>query len=287
MDILFQRAVFIGTGLIGGSAALAAKAAGIVGTVVGVARTEATRERALADGVVDEATPDAREAVEGADLVYIAVPLGSTEATLRTIGPELSPGCLVTDAGSAKASVVRDAEAILRHPEMFVGGHPMAGSEKAGVLHAQMDLFQGRAYFLTPTEGTSAEALNPAKALVAALGAELLIASPAEHDDIVASISHLPHVLAAALMGLVARSETPGDMRLKAAAGGFRDTTRIAASPGAMWRDILEANREQVLRWLDAYTAELEQITGIIRKSDWTALEELLAQAAEARRRID
>ena len=287
MDILFQRAVFIGTGLIGGSAALAARAAGIVGTVVGVARTEATRSRALEDGVADEATPRAREAVEGADLVYLAVPLGSVEATLRTIAPALSAECLVTDAESVKGSVVRDAEALLPHPAMFVGGHPMAGSEKAGVQYAQADLFHERAYFLTPTEGTSPEALNQAKALVAALGAELLVASPAEHDDIVASISHLPHVAAVALMGLVARSEAPGENRLEASAGGFRDMTRIAASPGAMWRDILEANREQVLRWLDAYTSELDQIADTIRRGDWAALEELLAAAEEARQRLD
>jgi len=292
-SILFERAVVIGTGLIGGSVALAIKAAGIVRTVVGVARTEATRHDALEGGVVDEATPDAREAVAGADLAYIAVPLGSTGATLRTIAPALSPDCLVTDAGSAKASVVRHAQAHLRHPGMFVGGHPMAGAETAGVRYAQAELFRGCAYFLTPTEETSPGALSRAKALVGALGAELLIAAPAEHDDIVASISHVPHVAAVALMSLVASGDAAeahdsrADVRVKAAGGGFRDMTRIAASPTAMWRAILEANSEAVLRWLEAYTDQLQHIGSTIRRGDWAGLEELLATAREARRGLD
>jgi len=292
-SVLFERAAVIGTGLIGGSMALAAKEAGIVGTVVGVARTEATRKTALERGVVDEATPDARAAVEGADLVYIAVPIGSTAATLRTIAPALAPECLVTDAQSAKAGVVRDAESILPCPEMFVGGHPMAGAETAGVQHAQADLFRERAYFLTPTEATSEEALRRAKALVAALGARLLITSPADHDDIVASISHVPHLAAVALVSLVTRSEaaapseSAATTRLEAAAGGFRDMTRIAASPAAMWREILEANSEAALHWLEAYTGELQQIRNMIRRGDWAGLEELLAEASEARRRLD
>ncbi len=292
-SVFFERAVVIGTGLIGGSMALALKAAGIARTVIGVARTEATRRAAIEGGVVDEATPDARAAVSGADLAYIAVPLGSTRATLRAIAPALSSDCLVTDAGSAKTGVVQDAESSLPHPRMFVGGHPMAGAETAGVRHARADLFRARSYFLTPTKQTSEHALERAKALVAAVGAELLIVSPDGHDDIVAAISHVPHMAAVALVSMVApRGVDAGPsadsaMRLKAAAGGFRDMTRIVQSPGAMWRDILEANREQVLRWLEAYTAELDHMADIIRKGDWTALEELLSAAAEARQRLD
>ncbi|MGD8237568.1 MAG: prephenate dehydrogenase/arogenate dehydrogenase family protein [Armatimonadota bacterium] len=285
MALIFQRAVVIGTGLIGGSVALAAREAGIVGTLVGVARTERTRRHALETGVVDEATPEPRAAAAAADLVYIAAPLGSTKGILQAIAPVLGPDCLVTDAGSAKAGVVRDAGASLPHPGMFVGGHPMAGAETAGVQHARVDLFRGRAYFLTPTEHTSDDALDRTKALVAALGANLLIASPAEHDDIVASISHLPHVAAVALMHLVARREAPGDIRLAAAGGGFRDMTRIAASPAAMWREILAANRDQALRWLEAYTGELEQVADMLRRQDWDALEDLLAAAGRARQR--
>jgi prephenate dehydrogenase len=291
--ILFERVAVIGTGLIGGSLALAAKEAGIAATVVGVARTDATRRCAVQHGVVDEATADAREAAQSAALVYIATPLGSTEAVLRAIAPALAPDCLVTDAGSAKTGVVRSAQAALAFPGMFVGGHPMAGAEKRGVQHARADLFRGRAYFLTPTEDTSQEALNRAKALVAGVGAEPLIASPEEHDDIVASISHVPHLAAAALMSLVARSgaDAPRDdvtsLRLRAAAGGFRDMTRVAASPAAMWREILQANREAVLHWLEAYAGELQQISTMIRGRDWAALEQLLAAASEARQRLE
>ena len=279
--MLFERAAIIGTGLIGGSMGLAVGRRGLVGRVTGVARTQATLDRALAVGAADDVTTDPVEAVADADLVYLATPVGSVPAILETIAPHLPDGCLVTDGGSTKREIV-DAASVLPAGVDFVGGHPLAGSEQSGPSAASADLFAGTVYFLTPVAATDASALARMRELVEGIGARPVEVDPREHDRMLAGTSHLPHLVAAALCNAVAQLPELSQF----AGAGFRDATRIAASPPEMWRDILLSNADEVGASLADLREGLECWEAALAQGDGDALTELLERARQVRERM-
>jgi len=282
--MLFPRAAVVGIGLIGGSFALAAREAGLVGHVTGVARSEATRRGALDIGAADEATADAAEAVARADLVYLAAPVKSICEALGTLGPHLQPGALVTDAGSAKVAIVEAAQA-LPAEVTFIGGHPMAGSEQAGIAAARADLFAGCNYFLTPEAQTRPEALKKLENLISGLGAQPMVVDAARHDRLVAITSHLPHLLAWALCAVAGESGDPAELA-PFVAGAWRDTTRIAGSSPELWAEIFRANAGNLAALVERFAEELREAEEALAGGAGGRLVELLAAAREIRERI-
>jgi cytidylate kinase len=276
----------IGTGLIGGSCALALRRARYAARIIGVARSEATRQRAVEQGMVDVSEADPARAVAQADLVYLAMPLAATEDIICRIAPALHADCLVTDAGSVKAAVVEAAGRLLPYPTQFVGGHPMAGKEYSGIAHASATLFEGRPYFLTPGPLTSPFAVERARGLVEALGARPVVLGAEEHDDIVAAVSHVPHVIACALVGTVCEG-TGAQGRLAGIGPGFLSSTRLAGSPAELWREIVEANRESIIRWLRAFRDVSAEWEALVAEGRWDELEARWRRAAEVRRGLD
>lgn len=264
--MLFAHLTVVGIGLIGGSFALAAKQAGLVGQVTGVARSEATRQGALEIGAADEVTEDLEQAVAQADLVYLATPVETICAQLRTLGPYLRPGALVTDAGSAKAAVMQAAQALPRRVT-FVGGHPMAGSEKTGIAAARPDLFADSSYFLTPGPKTPPEPVQQLVELVRGVGARPLVVEAERHDRLVALTSHLPHLLAWALCATAGDMEDP-EALAPYLGGAWRDVTRIAGSNPEMWSDILRANAGNLAEALHYLSAELGLATERLKQGD-------------------
>lgn len=280
--MLFERCAVIGIGMIGGSFALAAKREGLVGTVVGVARTESTLRQARDLSAADETTSDAAAAVEGADLVYLAAPVGAIPTLLRTIANTVPEGCLVTDAGSTKREIVAAAADLPAHCA-FIGGHPMAGSEQAGIGAADPDLFRGCSYFLTPDAQTNADALALLRRLVEGLGAEPMIIDRDEHDRVMAATSHLPHVLAAALCATLA--EFDGALA-RLSGPGLRDSTRVALGPEDLWRDILLSNADNVTARLAELRRMLDEFEGALQAGDGDKLVALLRAARRLRERL-
>lgn len=267
---MFERAAIIGIGLIGGSFALAGREAGVLGEVVGVARSERTLLEAVHVGAADSSTADATEAVRGADLVYIATPVAAIARVLRQIAPALEPGCIVTDAGSTKRGVMEAARA-LPDSVSFVGGHPMAGSEQAGVSAARPHLFHGRTYLLTPSAGAH-EALERMRAVVYAIGARPVVVDAQTHDRLLARTSHLPHVVAAALCSALGETCDEPDF----IGDGLRDTTRIAAGPAEVWREILLTNADEVVAALAEFSREIDRYRSALEDGDEDALTALL-----------
>ena len=278
--MLFERVTVIGIGLIGGSFALAGREAGVLGEVVGVARSERTLLEAVHVGAADHTTPDAVEAVRGADLVYIATPVATIASIMSRIAPALGPGCVVSDAGSTKRAIV-EAAAGLPESVSFVGGHPMAGSEQAGVWEARSHLFHGRTYLLTPTPGAD-EALARMRELVFAIGARPVVVDPERHDSLVARTSHLPHIVASALANALCDVSTERDF----IGNGLRDTTRIAEGPVDVWREILMANADEVLAALDGFIGEAERFRDALADGDEEQVATLLADGRKCRMRM-
>jgi len=278
--VLFERVTVIGIGLIGGSFALAGREAGVLGEVVGVARSERTLLEAVHVGAADHTTPDAVEAVRGADLVYIATPVATIASIMSRIAPALGPGCVVSDAGSTKRAIV-EAAAGLPESVSFVGGHPMAGSEQAGVWEARSHLFHGRTYLLTPTPGAD-EALARMRELVFAIGARPVVVDPERHDSLVARTSHLPHIVASALANALCDVSTERDF----IGNGLRDTTRIAEGPVDVWREILMANADEVLAALDGFIGEAERFRDALADGDEEQVATLLADGRKCRMRM-
>ncbi len=282
----FKRAAVIGIGLIGGSFALAAKRAGVVESVVGVARSADTREGALEMGAADEVTADAAEAVRGADLVYIAVPVGATRSIFGQIRDSLEPGALVTDAGSTKREVMAAAAELLPDSITFIGGHPMAGSEQSGIRAARADLFEGAAYYLTPGETTTQDELDRMLALVRALGARPDVKVAEYHDRMMAATSHLPHLVAAALASTIHRLAS-GQKEVGNSLGtGFTDTTRLAEGSPEVWRDIFLSNPDNVAAALDRMIEQLQQFGAAFREMDRALFDQLLEEARRDRREL-
>lgn len=279
-----KRIAVVGVGLIGGSFAMALRRAGAVASIVGADRDVQALERAAALGVIDAAAESPSEAAQGADLVFLAVPVRAMGPVLHDVALGLGPDGVVTDAGSTKADVVRIAAAELHEKiARFVPGHPIAGRESSGVDAATADLFRGARVVLTPPEGTSALATELVRGCWEACGARVSTMPAAAHDRIFASVSHLPHLLAFALVSEIVSRPDAADL-LGYAAGGFRDFTRIAASSPEMWRDIALANREALLEEIDRYGARLALYRELVARADGPGLQRLMAEARNARR---
>jgi len=274
----------IGVGLIGGSFAAAMRRAGAAARIVGVDRDGSALERAAALGVIDTAAESASEAAAGADLVFVSVPVRAIGPVLHDVSLGLGPATVVTDAGSTKADVVRTAAHELRdRVARFVPGHPIAGRESSGVESATPDLFRGARVVLTPEAATSPEAVELVRACWEACGARVSTMPAAAHDRIFASVSHLPHLLAFALVSEIVSRPDSAEL-LGFAAGGFRDFTRIAASSPEMWRDIALANREALLEELDRYSARVAVFRELVANGDGPGLQRLMTEARNARR---
>lgn len=283
---LFRRICIIGVGLIGGSLGMTVIRRRLAGEVVGVDLHEDTLRLAEATGAITNGTSTLAAGVTGADLVVLAAPVGEYSRIFTALGPLLAPGTIVTDVGSTKAGVVKAAEELLPDTVSFVGGHPMAGSEQAGILGADAFLLENAVYLLTPSERTNPEALAKLKEFCTALGARVMTFEPTEHDLMVAAVSHLPHLLAAALVNTVARVKADHPDTLALAAGGFRDTTRVAMGSPVMWRDIFLANREPVLELISRFKQTLTEVEELVAKADGESICQRLKQAGELRRQV-
>lgn len=280
---MFEQLGLIGCGLMGGSFALALKRAGLVKRVVGYSKSPSTTERARQMGVIDVEAPSALLAVSGADIVLLAIPVSATEASFKAIRHLIGPNTLVMDVGSTKRDVVDAARRVLKeHVGSFVPCHPITGKEVSGVDSADADLYAGKQVVITPIERTLTVQLKKATELWTALGCHVLTMSPQAHDAAYAAVSHLPHLIAFALMNGISDQEH-GKNYLSLAGPGFRDFTRIAASDPKMWRDILIANREELLEQAKIFHEALHGLEQLISSSNGDALESAIEQASTTR----
>ena len=280
---MFEQLGLIGCGLMGGSFALALKKAGLVKRVVGYSRSPNTTERARLRGVIDIEAPSALLAVSGADIVLIAVPVAATEATFKAIKHLVTPNVLIMDVGSTKRDVIDAARRALReHVGTFVPAHPIAGKEVSGVEHADAELYVGRQVILTPIERTQTVQLQKAVDVWTALGCRVLKMSPEQHDAAFAAVSHLPHLIAFAMMNGIS-GQPQGKDYLTLAGPGFSDFTRIAASDPKVWRDIFVSNREELLEQSKIFQRNLQALELIISSGNTKALEGMLEQASNTR----
>ena len=279
----FRKILVCGVGLIGGSFALALKRAGVVGEVVGMGRSLATLEEAQRLGVIDRHTSDWADALAGTELLLLAMPVGQTEEILRQAAPHLQLQTIVSDAGSTKQDVVAAARVALGEKiGQFVPGHPIAGAEKSGVAAAQADLFRDKRVILTPLAENPSAAVAAMRNAWELCGAEVSELTPQAHDRIFAAVSHLPHLLAFALVHELA-GRADSEQLFGFAASGFRDFTRIASSHPEMWRDICIANRAALIAELDAYQAELLRTRVLLASADGAGLETMFGEARGAR----
>lgn len=280
---MIEKLAIIGVGLIGGSFAMALREAGLVREIIGAGRSASNLQEALKCGAIDRIASSAAAAVQDADIVMLAVPVGQMAAVMQQIAPHLSAKTVVTDAGSTKGDVVALARQYLpQHLAGFVPGHPIAGAEKSGVGAANAGLFRSRQTVLTPLPETTAAATARVRDAWLACGARVAEMAPEEHDRIFAAVSHLPHLLAFALVDEIA-SRNDGKALFGYAAGGFRDFTRIAGSSPEMWRDICLANRDALLQELDAYQSQLARLRAMLEQGDGVALEQIFNHASQAR----
>jgi prephenate dehydrogenase len=285
MAAMLRKLVVVGVGLIGGSFALALKAAGAVDHVVGVGRRAGTLERALELGIIDATGALEASTLSDADLVLISVPVAQTQAVLGALAPHLGATTVVTDAGSTKQDVVAAARAAMgARIGQFVPGHPIAGTEHSGPDAAFAELFRGRNVVLTPLSENAPADVARVRGAWEACGARVRELGLADHDEVFAAVSHLPHLLAYALVEHVA-GRSGGEGPMSFAAGGFRDFTRIASSHPEMWRDICMANRGALLRELAGYGAVLDQVREMLERGDGAALQTLFDGARVARNR--
>jgi cyclohexadieny/prephenate dehydrogenase len=284
---LFDTIVIIGLGLIGSSIARAARAQGAVRSIVASSRSPETRQRAAELGLADKVVETNAEAVAGADLVIVCVPVGVCGAVAKEIGPHLKAGAIVSDVGSVKGSIVRDMGPHLPETVHFVPAHPVAGTEHSGPAAGFAELFENRWCILTPPDGTDLEAVDKLAAFWRRLGANVEVMTPEHHDLVLAVTSHLPHLIAYTIVGTadeleaVTRSEV-----LKFSAGGFRDFTRIAASDPVMWRDVFLNNKEAVLEMLGRFNEDVAALTKAIRRGDGDALYDHFTRTRAIRRGV-
>ncbi|MDF0376839.1 prephenate dehydrogenase/arogenate dehydrogenase family protein [Methylophilus sp. YYY-1] len=280
---MFKKIVIFGVGLIGGSIALALKKHPGAPHIVGVGRAQQSLQEALDLGLIDSAETDIASALLAADLVIIATPVAQTPAILKAIRPYLGESTIITDAGSTKSDVMAYARAELGDQvNQFVGGHPIAGAEKSGPAAAMADLYLGKNVILTPDAQTSNSALDQVSRLWQQCGAVVSHMSAQEHDSVFAAVSHLPHLLAFALVEDLAKRSN-AELLFKFAASGFRDFTRIAGSHPEMWRDIALANKTALLSELRLYQQALSDMTALLEADDSRALHDLFEHASRAR----
>jgi prephenate dehydrogenase len=284
-DHTLNKLVIIGVGLIGGSFALALRKAGMVKFIVGVGRNKANMQRALNLGVIDKIADDPASAMQDADFVLLAMPVGQTTHIMAKIAPYLEAKTILTDVGSTKQDVIAAAQSYLTdNLRNFVPGHPIAGAELSGVSAAQADLFRDKHLILTPLAETSDHAINQVVKCWQSCGAQISQMHADEHDKVLAATSHLPHILAFTLMNYLRNSsEKKPDNLLRFAGSGFRDFTRIASSSPEMWRDICLANREALLTQIDAYKNVLTSLQKDLTNGDALALEKTFNEAREIR----
>lgn len=274
---VFRKVTIIGVGFMGGSLGLALKKHGLAHEVVGVSHRQVTLDRAIELKAIDAGFTDLQKGVFNADLVVLAAPVQAILQQFSLINPHLKRGCLVTDMGSVKSEIVERAESTLAQPGMFVGSHPLAGSEKKGVEFAYADLFQNARCIMTPTGKTTPVAKEKIKFMWTKLGCQVEILSPEDHDKILAHLSHLPHLVAYALVGSL------GKEYLSQAPQGLKDSTRIAASPPQVWNDIFLANPKNVVNALDALVKDLAFLRKAIIQRDQKGLLPYLEKAKEKR----
>lgn len=280
---MINKLALIGVGLIGGSLARALRDAGQVREIVGHGRGLANLQRAVDLGVIDRVETTLPAAVRDADMVVLATPVGSMEKILQAIAPYLAPAAVVTDVGSVKGTVADTARRMLDDKfTRFVPGHPIAGTERSGVEASFSSLYAGRRVVLTPLPETNADAVTRVRNMWQATGAEVVSMSVEHHDTVLAATSHLPHLLAYALVDMLARLDDKNEI-FAYAAGGFRDFTRIASSDPVMWRDISLANREAIVRLLKQYRGEVDNLIKAVTAGEGEKLHTLFARAKAAR----
>jgi cyclohexadieny/prephenate dehydrogenase len=283
----FKRLALIGFGLIGGSIARAAKAQGLVSEIVTTARSEKTRTRVKELGIVDAVVETNVEAVKGADLVILCIPVGACGPVAAEVAAHLAPGAIISDVGSVKGAVVREMAPHLPQNIHFVPAHPVAGTEHSGPDSGFAELFINRWCILTPPEGTEASATEKLRAFWAAMGAKVEVMTPDHHDLVLAITSHLPHLIAYTIVGTADElAQVTSSEVIKFSAGGFRDFTRIAASDPTMWRDVFLANKEAVLEMLGTFNEDLSKLTRAIRRGDGEALFDHFTRTRAIRRGI-
>ena len=280
---MFDTVCIVGVGLIGGSFGAALRERKLARRVVGATRRAETIEEAKLKGAIDEGTTDLLQAAREADLIFMAPPVGQMVSLCRQIAPVVRADAIVTDAGSTKASFVQDCEDALKDRAYFVGGHPMAGSEKTGVEAARADLFVRSTWVLTPTAGTPPPVVNTLTAMVEALGATPLLLDAHIHDSILATTSHLPHITAAALVHLFSQAHGRAGVASQLIAGGWRDSTRVAAGSAEMWRDICLANAPAIAHSVEDMIEQLEEFRDMLRDTDGQRLHQWFESAAQVR----
>ncbi|AUH34904.1 prephenate/arogenate dehydrogenase family protein [Paracoccus tegillarcae] len=287
MSVIYDRVVLIGLGLIAGSMAHAMRAFGLAGHVAGYARSAETRDTARRIGMCDSIHDSAAEAVAGADLIVLAVPVSAMGEVAAQIAPHLKPGATVTDVGSVKQSVVQSVGPHLPPNVHFIPGHPLAGTEHSGPLSGFASLFQNRWWLLTPPEGTDQQALARLRDLIRGMGANIEDMEPGHHDLVLAVTSHVPHLIAYTMVGVAdhLRRVTESEV-IQYSAAGFRDFTRIAASDPIMWRDVFMENSEATLDILGRFTEELFVLQRAIRMGDGPQLHEYFTRTRAIRRSI-
>ena len=286
MTTSVNQICIIGTGLIGGSLALALKKSGFCHQITASGRTEKTLKTAQSLGIIDSYDLDMAKAVAEADIVMVSVPLGVMKSVFEQIQPGLKESAVVTDAGSAKQCVINDAEAALKNSQRFVAGHPIAGTEKSGAEAAFDSLYNNRKVILTPVvdsqKNTDADAIALIKSMWQSAGAEVEMMDAQHHDLVLAGTSHLPHLLAFGLVDCLNKLDDVDEI-FKYAAGGFRDFTRIASSDPDMWRDICLSNRDEVLEMMDLYKKEMKRMYKALEKNDGEKLKEIFKRAKQTR----
>jgi prephenate dehydrogenase len=284
VTLRYERCVIVGTGLLGASLAGAGKAGGLFGHVTGVGRSKANLDTAMERGLIDEGTDDLAAAVAGSNLIVLATPVGTAVSQLAEIAAKASPKAVITDVGSVKAPIVAEAER-QNLCTRFLGAHPLAGKAETGAAAADPDLFRGRHVVLTPDEHTPAELTDDMRALWEALGASVSVMGASAHDELLARSSHLPQMVAFVLAAVVDGSKSRADI-IRLMAGGFRDTTRLAASDADMWVDIARLNSEAIADAMDEFASLWDDLRDAVMDKDEEVMREIIAASQKLRREI-
>ena len=286
MAQLFRQMTVCGVGLIGGSLALIARRAGVVGKVVGLGRSQANLDVAVEREMIDVATRDPVEAARGADLIVLAVPIMTMRATLEKMIAHSAPDAVVTDVGSVKGFVVRELEPLITGKRSLVAAHPVAGKETTGAVSADLGLFRDRRVILTPSAKSTPEAINKIEQLWSETGACVEMMDAGTHDELLARASHLPQIVSSVLAAALCDERVGDKLAVEYGAGGLRDTTRLAASSWEMWRDIFITNREAIAAALKLYGATFAEFQRMMEAGDSAGLEKIFNRGSRMREQI-
>lgn len=284
-EVLFNKVAVVGVGLIGGSFALELKDKGLCNSVVGIGRTLPNLEKAKQLNIVDSFTQDIVEGVKDADLIFFSVPVLTIPTLLEQIKNNLKDGVIITDGGSVKTDIVVSADEILGNVSNvnFVGGHPIAGTEKSGAESAFLGLYKDKACILTPTGNTDNDSLQKIKKTWELIGSKVIVMNAPKHDKLLAAISHLPHMIAYCLVNTVADLESLDNDILKYSAGGFKDFTRIASSPAEMWTDICIQNKDNIIEMIEDFQVRLEDLKNHIASGHIEEISKKMTKAKQMR----